>query len=178
MTILLFLIAVVGIAGNHLRLTQKDPPWVLQARFWLRGLLSSATCLAFAVGIALWFQFDPFADGPIDPRLAFPIAWFLVLFAYYFQPVAVKIAELFWKEEEKESSTQINYTQGWVQVAVVIPLMITGILVRSPSSGDRAGQETCRGFTPSARCSGPHRRIGRFRSPWCSSPSGCSPSVA
>jgi hypothetical protein len=134
LTIGFFLIAVVGIAGNHLRLTRKDSPWVLHGERWLAGLLSATACMAAAYGVIRWFDFDPFAGGPIDPRPAILVAGLLVLSAFCFQPVGVKLVGFFLKKTDRP--TQINYTQGWVQVAVVMPLMITGILVAAVLWGE------------------------------------------
>jgi hypothetical protein len=54
-----------------------------------------------------------------------PIALLLVAAAFLLQPVAVRLVSVF----KREPPTQVNYTQAWVQGAVVLPMLATGSFV-------------------------------------------------
>jgi hypothetical protein len=141
-TVGLFLIAVVGIAGNQLRMTRRNASWTLKGKHWLRGLSVAGACLAAALGIARWSHFEPFTDGPIDFVPAVAIAGLSVALAFCLQPLAVKLAGIFRTDPDRPS--EVNYTQGWVQLAIVVPLMVTGYLVAAvlwgqSRSGDLSG---------------------------------------
>jgi len=118
-TVLLFVFGVVGVAGNQLRVNRKGDSWVLESKNWLRGLAFAAVCLGIAGGIIFATGFDPFHGGVVDYRLAAPIAFLLVLGGFFLMPLAATIL----------NEREINYTQGWVQAVVVIPMMISGLLV-------------------------------------------------
>ncbi len=158
-TVLLFIFGIVGIAGNHWQLTGGPPflhrgkprTWrpvdLLQARAWLIGLGGSLIFLATGL-LAMWlFAFDPFAiysvtdsaytfeSAAIRTLQALLIAGLLVLGGFFLQPVAVRLIARFYKDPP----TQVNYTQGYVQVCVVIPLMIVALLVTSVLWAQAAG---------------------------------------
>jgi hypothetical protein len=136
-TILIFVLGIVGIAGNQMRLTsQKDVP-LLHARNWRVGLLLSVTSAAIAWAYAAWVDFSPFVPGEVSYRASAPVAVFLVLAGFALQPLAVKVLAIFWKGDDKPQ--QINYTQGWVQVVVVVPLMIAAYLVAAILWGEAIG---------------------------------------
>jgi hypothetical protein len=126
-TIALFILGVVGIAGNERRLTGRGDVWILQARNWRGSLAVTTLCVLAAWRLGVYFQFDPFTDAEVDHRLAVPIAMLLVAAGFLFQPAAVKLVSLFWPGNEPPE--QINYTQAWVQRAVVLPMMVTAYLV-------------------------------------------------
>jgi hypothetical protein len=149
-TVLLFIFGIVGIAGNHWQLTAGPPfqrlgkplDWrpadLLSARAWWPYGVIGSLLLFVAAGIAMWvFAFDPFAvytlnggtltDAVIRTTEAFVISGLVVLGGFCLQPVAVRIVASVSKEPPK----QVNYTQGYVQVCVVIPLMIVALLVTS-----------------------------------------------
>jgi hypothetical protein len=125
-TIVLFILAVVGIGSNQLRLNCPEA-WLLQAKNWLSGLVCSVICLALAWAIGQSTRFNPFAVGPINYQGAAPIAFLLVLAGFFLQPVMVTLVKFFWLG--KNPPKEINYTQTWVQIAVIIPIMAVGFLV-------------------------------------------------
>ena len=144
-TICLFILGVVGIAGNHLRLSRQDNVTVLHGRSWFAGLIRAGICLALAWGIGIYLHFEPFAVTPTDYRSAAPIAALLVMAGFWLLPVGVKLINRFWVGSDPPE--QINYTQSWVQAVVVIPMMATGLLVAAilwgqSQSGPLAGLDT------------------------------------
>jgi hypothetical protein len=154
-TICLFILGVVGIAANQLRLNRGDNVPLLKGRSWPAGLTGAAICLAIARGIAVYFDFRPFAVGPIDYRAAAPIAGLLVLAGFWMLPAAVQLLNRFWPGDDPPE--QVNYTQAWVQAVVVIPMMAVGFLVAAilwgqsqPNSGELAGLDTFGGFFKAA----------------------------
>jgi hypothetical protein len=137
-TIFLFVFGAVGIAGNQLRLTESPLQWFLSGKNWrpasVIGLigLGAAWLYGYAVG------FEPFRGGRVDLLDAFLVATGLVVFVFAFQPVAVNGAALFYKAGNKP--TGVNYTQGWVQGAVVVPMMVAGFLVTAILWGESTGE--------------------------------------
>jgi len=147
LTVVLFVFGIVGIAGNHWQLTAPPlvPPrtWravdLLRARARYIGLAGSLILFAAAL-IAMWqFAFDPFAihkvsdssyttgDAVARTVEALVIAGLLLTSGFFLQPVAVSIVALF----SSDRPQQVNYTQGYVQVCVVAPLMAVALLVTS-----------------------------------------------
>ena len=126
-TIVLFLAGVVGIAGNQLLVATERRVPLLQARSWPSGVAIAAACLAIAWIYGRVRGFDPFHGGQQDYATSTPIATLLVLAAFALQPAAVRIVQAF--SRSKSPPQQINYTQGWVQAMVVLPMMATGYLV-------------------------------------------------
>jgi Patatin-like phospholipase len=132
-SVILFLIAVVGIAGNEQKVGSLQTIRLLQAAYWRRGLGCSVALGLIAWLYASWWHFTPFPDVSA-PALhdeawfwaAVPVAILLVAAAYCLQPVAVM---LFGWRGGPDSPTQINYTQAWVQRAAVFPIMATCFLV-------------------------------------------------
>ena len=125
-SIVLFILAVVGIAGNQKRVSSQRQVRFLQARSWPRGLVLAAICLAAAWIYGGLRDFDPFHGGHVDYWASGPIALLLVGAGYCLQPVMVRLVAAVRRGEN--SPTQINYTQGYVQAVVVIPMMITSYL--------------------------------------------------
>ncbi len=131
-TVILFAFGIVGIAGNQLRMAAGEGGWW---RWWLKGkswpiaLAVAAVLGATAVGLAYAFDFKPFDVGMegVNYRHSLPIAVLLALAGFALQPVAVKIAGLFMTDRPEE----VNYSQPWVQFAIVVPLMVTSFLVTS-----------------------------------------------
>ena len=136
-TILLFVFGTVGIAGNLLRLTSDTQPKILKAASWPIGLSIGLVMLgtAWAYGAAL--DFNPFGSGEVSYRAAIPIAALLVVGGFFLQPFAVWVVARF--QNQREAATQINYTQGWVQGVVILPLMITAFLVAAILWGEATG---------------------------------------
>jgi hypothetical protein len=135
-SVVLFLLGIVGIAGNQMRLTGGTNVW-LQARGWPLGLAASAVLsgLAYAYGTAVGFE--PFRPGAVNYQGAFPVALLLALAAFVLQPVAVRIVNATWRG--KHPPEEVNYTQNWVQVAVVIPMSAAAFLVAAILWNDAVG---------------------------------------
>jgi hypothetical protein len=138
-TVALFLLGVVGIAGNQLRLNNSGNVPLLQAKSWPTSLVATAVCLLAAWSIGAYFHFDPFTNGRVDYKLAAPIALLLVGAGFWFQPFAVKLVSVVWPG--KKPPQQINYTQGWVQATVVLPMMATGYLIAAILWGESQSGE-------------------------------------
>ena len=126
-TIFLFILGAVGIAGNQLRLSRDSDVPLLHGKSWPYGLAAALVCLAIAVALGVSRHFQPFLDGPIDYTAAAPIAGLLILTGFWLQPAGVKLLNKLWIGERPPQ--QINYSQPWVQVLVVIPMMLTGFLI-------------------------------------------------
>ena len=151
-TVLLFIFGIVGIAGNHWQLTAGPPfrygkppidRWrpvgLLQAKAWPIGLVGALLLFAAALAAMRLLAFDPFAvyvvndpddttkNAMIRSAEAFLIAGLVVLSGFFLQPVAVRLVAFF----SAKRPAQVNYTQGYVQVCVVVPLMIVALLVTS-----------------------------------------------
>ena len=160
LAVLLFIFGIVGIAGNHWQLTSarspeadvgNEPRWrpidLLKGRAWKIG--SAVALVLFGAGLLAmrWFHFDPFAIYvAADPLQtagvaarrsleAFLIGGLFVLSGFCLQPVAVKIVAAV----SRQRPQQVNYTQGYVQVCVVAPLMVVALLVTSILWAQTAG---------------------------------------
>ena len=125
LSILLFLFGVVGIAGNETRVSRLRALKVLRAESWALGRHRRGALVAVAWVYGVYMQFEPFAGGEIRLVAAGPIALLLVAAAFLLQPVAVRLVSVF----KSEPPTQVNYTQAWVQGAVVLPMLATGFFV-------------------------------------------------
>ena len=131
-TVILFVFGIVGIAGNQLRMAAGEGlwwRWWLKGKSWRPALAVAAVLVVAAFGLAYAFDFEPFdvALEGVNYRHALPIALLLVLAGFALQPVAVKVAGLVMASPPEE----VNYTQPWVQFAIVVPLMVTSFLVTS-----------------------------------------------
>ncbi len=133
LSILLFILGIVGIAGNQMRLTggtgQLLSRILLRRNGWPYGLAGAAVC-----GLAAWLYarsigFDPFHGGQVHYSGALPVAALLVLGGFLLQPVAVRVVSIFWLGNKDDRPAEVNYTQNWVQAAVVIPMGIAAFLV-------------------------------------------------
>jgi hypothetical protein len=136
-TVVIFVVAVVGIAGNQLRLNAEGDVPLLRSKSWARGLAAALVCFGTALALGFGFDFHPFTDGPIDWRVAAPIAFLLVLTGFWLLPVAVKLLGALWRGDEPPR--EINYTQGWVQGMVALPMLATGYLVSAVLWGQTVG---------------------------------------
>jgi hypothetical protein len=129
-SVVLYVVAIAGIAGNQMRLTSRGRLSLLKATNWKTGLGAAVACLLTAIAIAVAGDFAPFANGPIDYRLAVPISFLLVLAGFFGQPVAVKLVNVMWRAWGDEAPPEeVNYTQSWAQGVVVLPMMVTSYLV-------------------------------------------------
>jgi len=132
MTIALFVVGVVGIAGNQLRVSRRrEDLWILRSDKWWLGLALGAATLVAAWAWQYQMNFDPFPPFPPPPGennylAAGPIAALLVLGGFLLLPLAARVAQ----------ARQIDYDQRWVQLAVVAPMMIAGLLVAAVLWGD------------------------------------------
>src|SRR5688572_556275 len=144
-TIFLFIFGIVGIAGNLLRLTSDDQPKILKAASWPIGLAAGAALVGAAWAYGAWMNFNPFGTGEVSYVAAVPIACLLVLGGFCLQPLGVWIVAKFQKEDE--AATQINYTQGWVQAVVILPLMFSAFLVAAILWGETTGVPVASGLT-------------------------------
>lgn len=129
-TIFLYILAVVGIAGNLLRLNRPQSRF-LNIENWLPGLAAALICLLAAWGIGAYVNFHLFAPNIVNPYIAGIIAFLLVIAGFFLQPAALQlikeIKKIFWRRDN--SPKEINYTQPYVQKLVVLPMMIVGFLV-------------------------------------------------
>ena len=126
-TILLYVFGIVGIGGNLLRLTSDNQPKILKASSWPIGLSSGILLLGAAWAYGAATDFNPFVTGQVSYRTAVPIAILLVLGGFFLQPFGVWLVAKF--QNQDDAATQINYSQGWVQAVVILPLMTTAFLV-------------------------------------------------
>jgi hypothetical protein len=136
-TIFLFTLGAVGIAGNHWRLTASKPLPLLIGKKWLTGLGLALVLLAAAWAWARWWDFAPFRGGEIDALAAFPVALLLVVAGFCLQPVAVRVVAACWPGSDPPQ--QVNYTQNWAQAVVIIPLMAAAFLVAAILWGESLG---------------------------------------
>ena len=129
-TIFLYILAVVGIAGNLRRLNRPES-WVLNIENWRSGFFAAFICLLVAWGFGASADYDLFAPKIVNPYIAGIIAFFLVIAGFFLQPIALKlikmIKKIFWRRDN--APKEINYTQPWVQGVVVLPIMVVGFLV-------------------------------------------------
>lgn len=152
-TIILFILGVVGIAGNQLRLNWPGA-WPLSSQNWPKGLACAAAFLAIAGIIGKTTHFRPFDPGQVDFNGAIPIAILLVAAGFCLQPVAVKLVNLLSPAEKPPE--QINYTQAWVQAVVVVPMLAVGFLAaailwgQSQGAGELARLDSFAGFFTAA----------------------------
>lgn len=135
-TVVLFITAVSGIAGNQLRLsTTADLP-LLRKRSWPMALGVSLALAATTIVLARAYHFDAFTDGPVS-WVALPIAFLLVLTGFALLPLAARLVT--GRVRRGQAHDQINYTQGWVQAAVVLPMLVTGLLMAAVLWGQTTG---------------------------------------
>ena len=138
-TIALYLIGVVGVAGNLLRITTGGAVALLRARLWPAGLAGAAVLLLAAWVYGRATGFDPFRTGEVDYASAAPVAVLLTVAAFLLQPVVVQLVRLFWLGKSA-APEQVNYTQGWAQAVVVIPLMAAAYLLAAVLWGEARGE--------------------------------------
>lgn len=151
LSILLFLLGVAGIAGNQVAVNSRATVLLLQAKSWPLGLLGATICVAIAWTYGAVLSFDPFHGGQVNYLMAAPIAGLLVLAAFWLQPTAVALIGSLWRGDDPPR--QINYTQGWAQTVVVLPMMATGFFVAAilwgesqALAGDHVGLDTFESF--------------------------------
>ncbi|HEY7293018.1 MAG TPA: patatin-like phospholipase family protein [Vicinamibacterales bacterium] len=135
-TIFLFLLGIVGIAGNQLRLS-NERVWLLRAENWPWSAICGLACGLVAWRYGVWMDFDPFVNGTVNYYAAAPIAVLLAAGAFALQPAAVWLIGRAYEPTNRPQ--QINFTQNWVQGVVVVPLIITAYLVAAILWGEATG---------------------------------------
>jgi hypothetical protein len=133
-TIVLFVLGIVGIAGNQMRLTGNGGGKLLRASSWPMSLAAALACVALAWAYGRWTDFDPFHGGEVSYAQTAPIALLLVIGGFALQPAAVRLVARLWPGDDPPQ--QINYTQNWVQAVVVVPLVTAGFLVAAVLWGE------------------------------------------
>lgn len=137
-TIFLYVLGIVGVAGNHLRLTANHDVAFLKDKAWWLGGVTAAALAAVAYLFARTVGFDPFAPGEVNHWHAIPVAALVVAAGFCLQPTAVAlVGQLPGFRHDKPR--QINYSQGWVQSVVIIPLMVAAFLVAAILWGEAVG---------------------------------------
>jgi len=138
LTIVLFLLGAVGIAGNQMRLTSSggNTP-LLTADSWRVGFVGAALCLGAAFAYKTARGFEPFSGGEVSYVSAAPVALLLVAAAFLLLPVGVRFLASIWPGDDPPQ--QINYTQGWAQATVIVPLVIASYLVAAILWGESTG---------------------------------------
>lgn len=128
-TVVLFVLAIAGIAGNQWQLNKsRDVPF-LSSKCWAGGLAAAVLCLGIAVGLVYIFDVHLFNYDQANGFDALLISFFLMLTGFCLLPAAVKLISLMgvkshiWREND--APKRINYSQGWVQALVAFPIMAT-----------------------------------------------------
>ena len=111
-TVVLFVVAVAGIAGNQLRHNRDGGVPFLRSTSWPPGLAAAMICSGAAVGLGVRFDFQPFTDGPIDWKLAAPISFLLVLTGFCLLPAAVKLMSKIWPGDDPPKADQLHARLG------------------------------------------------------------------
>jgi hypothetical protein len=128
LTVVLFLYSAVGIAGNQLQKTGHRRLWLLRADRWLPSAVVAVLSLLSTLSYAMAVGFEPFRSGPVPYGQAAPIAFGLVIGAFFAQPAAIRLTGLLSGLGGIDPPTEVNYTQQWVQRTIVVPLLVAGFL--------------------------------------------------
>jgi hypothetical protein len=164
-TAVLFILAVGGIASNQWQLLRNNDVPFLRPEYWARSLTAAATCLGMAVGSIRYFNFDFFTDDKIKWIVAAPVACLLVLTGFFLLPSALKLISLIGVKiriwQAVNAPKRINYSQGWVQLLVAIPIMLSGYLFSAILWGQTIGEHTPTEFKTLDSFS------GIFKLAWC-----------
>lgn len=126
LSVVLFLLAVVGVASNQVRLNRAQRLGSLRSSNWFVSLGLTVVLLAAAVAIGRIWVFAPFSDEPME-WVAVPVSLLLLLAGFSAQSVVLRATSFFWPPDR--APEEINYTQGWVQGLVVVPMMATGFFL-------------------------------------------------
>lgn len=133
-SVLLFVLAVSGVAANHWRLTTRRDVPQLKARHWKAGVLCAAVCLAVAYGICAITDYSPFEDKRNSLALSLLTAIPLMLAGLFLLPAGVRLAKPLLYLGRRlipgwigtRAPRRIDYGQGMAQALVIVPLMLTG----------------------------------------------------
>jgi hypothetical protein len=140
-SIVLFVWAVAGIAHNQLQLNGSSRrSWFDRLLMHIPGcLLASAACLAVAWIISRAMAFEPF-ESTTPNWAVVAVAPLVVLAGFFLLPalaqlgasarstLAARWPALKSRWPASTGAAPLNYTQGRVQMAVVLPLLVTGFL--------------------------------------------------
>ena len=111
-SIILYMIAVVGIAGNQRRLLKSDE-LLLQKDDWLKGLIASVVLIGLAFGWAAYRDLKFFSNEPIDLWSTFIFSSLLLLATYCLLPVGVAIRPFLAPQDRQSAQTpQLHSTMG------------------------------------------------------------------
>src|SRR4029434_5272953 len=119
------------------RVSSERNVWLLQRERWSTGVVLAAICAGTAWAYASWRGFDPFRGGRVDYVSAAGVPLLLVGGGFCLLPAGVRLVAG-WKPDAN-APTQINYSQGWVQLAVVVPILIGGYFTRAILWGETFG---------------------------------------
>ena len=137
LTVALFILGIVGIAGNQWRLTtDRDVPF-LQVKSWKKGLALSLALAVAAWAYGSWRGFNPFGTEEVSYLSALPVAGLLVGAGFCLLPTGVWLVASF--EGREKAPGRINYDQAWVQRVVIVPLIISAYLVAAILWGETTG---------------------------------------
>ena len=139
LSILLFLLAVAGVAGNQIVVNARTAVPLLQAKSWnavLPAPRSASRSRGRTAGTGTSIPFTA-ANNTTALRRRLRVCWSA---AFWLQPTAVKLIGSLWPGDDPPQ--QINYTQGWAQTVVVLPMMATGYLVAAILWGETQATST------------------------------------
>jgi hypothetical protein len=145
-TAVLFILAVGGIASNQWQLSRNNDVPFLRPEYWPRSLMVAVIFLVMAVVPIVYFKFDFFTDEEINWFVAAPVACLLVLTGFFLLPSALKLVSWIGVKFRiwgaANAPKRINYSQGWVQLLVAIPIMLSGYLFAAILWGQTVGEHT------------------------------------
>jgi len=121
-TVALFILAVTGIAYNNRSLNIKKTEAKIQ---WLRVFV----LLAIAAAVYQRYDFQPFAYRELaseisDVAVAVAIALCLVLVGFFLLPAVLQF-----RKDRSDRDVPFDYSQGAVQLWVVLPMLAVGFFV-------------------------------------------------
>jgi hypothetical protein len=136
LSVLLFVLAVTGIAANLWQVSSNNPVPFLDRKHWKRGLAGALVCILLTAALCLSLPFNPFSDQPINSAAALLVALLVVMSGLYLLPLGMLPAaplitlanRLMPKWCGSDKPERINYGQGWTQSLIVVPIMITAIM--------------------------------------------------
>jgi hypothetical protein len=146
-SVVLFVLAVSGVAANHWRLTARRDVPQLQARHWKAGALCSIVCIAVAYGICYATDYSPFEDKRNSLILSLLTAIPIMLAGLFLLPAGVRLAKPLLYAARRlipgwiatRAPRRIDYGQGLTQALVIVPLMLTGYFLSAVMWGLATG---------------------------------------
>jgi hypothetical protein len=151
LSVALFILSVVGVAGSQRQLladsataseisptAAANVSW-FHRRNWLVGTLLGSLFFAAALVVIIAFDYRPFENRDDRVQVALAVTILLLFAGVSWMPAAVAVlnrlqalkAKIVGRVALADSLDQVNYTQGWAQALIVVPMMITAILVSS-----------------------------------------------